>query len=136
VDAYSGSPSSEETGGASSPISRLFGSWFGLSETGSTPKEASVPESRSFLSRLFGGTREKTSEATTQSAPRAAKPVLRRTRIAASKPGPKLKPLPDPPARPLGSQAAQEETGKQEAERGGLLVGAQPVVPAGGFQSR
>ena len=98
--------------------------------------------SGSFFSRLFRGSEEKKSESTAKSATLAAKPEPAAvTRIAAVKPGSKLKPQREPHAPPAEAQIRQEAPAEQQnvaasAETVGLMAGAQPTAPAGSFESR
>jgi murein L,D-transpeptidase YafK len=113
--------------------------------------------SGNFFSRLFGGGSgedKKPQPTTAQPAAQApaSKPAPVRTATAVPKPAPKVEPKqearaqpPQPkaqqPAQPAPSQAAQPEQPKVTASAsppatGGLLAGAQPVVPAGSFESR
>ena len=120
--------------------------------------------SGNFFTRLFGGGRaedEKPQAAAAQPAgpAPAAKPAPVRTANAAAKPAPKIEPKPESsqearaqPAQPSQrpqpkpQQSAQDNTqaqaeppklaGSTSANAGGLILGAQPVVPAGSFESR
>src|SRR5260370_8660723 len=121
--------------------------------------------SGNFFTRLFGGGRsgedEKPQAAAAQPAAPApaAKPAPVRTANAAAKPAPKIEPKPESqearpqPAQPSHrpqpkpQQSAQANPQQQaqaqppklagtSANAGGLILGAQPVVPAGSFESR
>jgi len=122
--------------------------------------------SGNFFTRLFGGGRaedEKPQAAAAQPAAPApaAKPAPVRTATAAAKPAPKAEPKPEssqearaqptqPPQRPQPKpqqsaqanpqQQAQAEppkaAGSASANASGLILGAQPVVPTGSFESR
>jgi murein L,D-transpeptidase YafK len=116
---------------------------YSLAGTGSSqqPTPASAG-SGSFFSRLFRRSEEKKPEPTPKSAAPAPKTEPSRvTRIAAAKPGSNLKPQREPRAPPAEAQPRQEAPAEQQkvaasAETAGLMAGAQPVVPAGGFESR
>ena len=117
--------------------------------------------SGNFFTRLFGGGRaedEKPQAAAAQPAAPApaAKPAPVRTATAAARPGPKAEPKPEsrqearaqpaqaPQPKPQQSaqanpqQQAQAEPPKAagSANASGLILGAQPVVPTGSFESR
>ena len=119
--------------------------------------------SGNFFTRLFGGGRaedEKPQAAAAQPAAPApaAKPAPVRTATAAARPGPKAEPKPEsrqearaqpaqaPQPKPQQSaqanpqQQAQAEppkaAGSASANASGLILGAQPVVPTGSFESR
>jgi murein L,D-transpeptidase YafK len=98
--------------------------------------------SGSFFSRLFRSNEEKRSESAAKSAAPVPKPEPARvTRVAASKPGSKLKPQQEPHAAPAEAQLRKEAPAEQQkvaasAETAGLMAGAQPVVPAASFESR
>jgi hypothetical protein len=114
-----------------------------LAGTGSSQQPApSSAGSASFFSRLFRGSEEKKSEPMPKSAAPAPKPEPSRvTRIAAAKPGSNLKPQQEPHAPTAEAQPRQEAGAEQQkvaasAETAGLMAGAQPVIPAGGFENR
>src|SRR6266571_3821517 len=116
---------------------------YSLAGTGSSQQPApSSAGSGSFFSRLFRGSEEKKLEPTAKSAAPAPKPEPSRvTRIAAAKPGSNVKPQQEPHGPPAETQPRQEAAAEQQkvaasAETAGLMAGAQPVVPAGGFESR
>jgi murein L,D-transpeptidase YafK len=94
-------------------------------------------ESGSLFSRLFGSSEEKKPEPTTKSATPKLEPA-RIAKIAAAKPDSNLKPLPELHASPSTRQEASAEQQKvaTSAETADLMAGAQPVVPAGRFESR
>ncbi len=116
---------------------------YSLAGTGSSQQPApSSAGSGSFFSRLFRGSEEKKLEPTAKSAAPAPKTEPSRvTRIAAAKPGSNVKPQQEPHGPPAETQPRQEAAAEQQkvaasAETAGLMAGAQPVVPAGGFESR
>jgi murein L,D-transpeptidase YafK len=116
---------------------------YSLAGTGSSQQPApSSAGSGSFFSRLFRGSEEKKADPTAKSAAPATKPQPSRvTRIAAAKPDSNLKPQQEPHAPTAEAQPRQETPAEQQkvaasAETVGLMAGAQPVVPAGGFESR
>jgi len=117
--------------------------------------------SGNFFTRLFGGGRaedEKPQAAAAQPAAPApaAKPAPVRTATAAAKPAPKAEPKPESrqearaqpaqPPQPKPQQSAQANPQPQaqaeppkaagSANASGLILGAQPVVPTGSFESR
>jgi murein L,D-transpeptidase YafK len=117
--------------------------------------------SGNFFTRLFGGRsgEDEKPQAAQPAAPApAAKPAPVRTATAAAKPAPKIEPKPEsrqearaqpaqaPQPKPQQSaqanpqQQAQAEPPKvassPSANAGGLILGAQPVVPTGSFESR
>ena len=115
--------------------------------------------SGNFFTRLFGGGRaedEKPQAAAAQPAAPAAKPAPVRTATAPAKPAPKAEPKPESrqearaqpaqPPQPKPQQSAQANPQPQaqaeppkvagSANASGLILGAQPVVPTGSFESR
>jgi outer membrane biosynthesis protein TonB len=119
--------------------------------------------SGNFFTRLFGGGKSEDEKPQAVAAPSAApapasKAAPVRTATAAPKPPPKAEPKaesrqearaqpaqPKPqPARPSAQQTAQAQpeqpaaaaAAPTSANAGGLILGAQPVVPAGSFESR
>jgi hypothetical protein len=134
--------------------------------TGSVSASAEAPQSGSqstgnFFTRLFGGgssEEEKPQPAVAQTTAPAAKSAPVRT-ASASKPAAKSEPKQEAHAKPHGpkpqapaqspaqqtAQAAPQPARSAEATKlpesttafsGGVMSGAQPVVPAGSFESR
>jgi murein L,D-transpeptidase YafK len=109
--------------------------------------------SGNFFSRLFGGGSAEDTKpqpaAAKAAPPPAAKPAPVRTATAPAKPAPKAEPKQEAraqPTQPKAQQSAQAAPAQSEQPKaadttsafagGGVLVGAQPVVPAGSFESR
>jgi murein L,D-transpeptidase YafK len=109
--------------------------------------------SGNFFSRLFGGGSAEDTKpqpaAAKAAPPPAAKPAPVRTATAPPKPAPKAEPKQEAraqPTQPKAQQSAQAAPAQSEQPKaadttsafagGGVLVGAQPVVPAGSFESR
>jgi murein L,D-transpeptidase YafK len=135
----------------------------GADSTVMTSARFGSQSSGNFFTRLFGGRSgedEKPQAAAAQPAAPApaAKPAPVRTATAAAKPAPKIEPKPEsrqearaqpaqaPQPKPQQSaqanpqQQAQAEPPKvassPSANANGLILGAQPVVPTGSFESR
>ena len=124
---------------------------YALARSESQQTASASAGSGNFFSRLFRSNEENRSESAARSAAPAPKPdPARVTRIAASKPGSKLKQQQEPHAPPEAQlrQEASAEQRKVPADTGsiqkvsasvdtaGIMSGAQPVVPAGSFESR
>ena len=133
-----------------SSVSGFFSGLFGSSSSRVASADSSS-QSGGFFSNLFsskhddakpsGGTETATTGATTTHKPKApeAKAVARNDANTGVRPKPKAEPQPSEPQQAAATPKAkpqQEANAVAATSNGGLMSGAQPVVPAGSFDSR